>query len=60
MSGSHFFSVIFLSCFVQRLLGFNPCIMLYKIQACSRTLPAHDNYFGGAVGGRDYSAGMFV
>lgn len=34
--------------------------MLCDEQACSRAEPSHDSYFGGAVGGREYSTGMCV
>lgn len=40
------------------ILWFNPCGMLLGLQACSRSSPAHDSYFGGAVGGKDYSTGV--
>ncbi|XP_024379159.1 protein transport protein SEC31 homolog B isoform X2 [Physcomitrium patens] len=30
-------------------------IGIYNIEACSRAEPSHDSYFGGAVGGREYS-----
>lgn len=33
--------------------------MLFGVQACSRSSPSHDSYFGGAVGGKEYSTGVF-
>ncbi|KAG0569564.1 hypothetical protein M758_6G095900 [Ceratodon purpureus] len=33
-------------------------INIYNIEACSRTPPSHDSYFGGAVGGREYSTAL--
>jgi protein transport protein SEC31 len=33
-------------------------IGIYNIEACSRSSTSHDSYFGGAVGGKDYSSAL--